>query len=126
MGRGDLGLTDAEFGSLTPALVYRLHRKWLERCDREDRRWGVLYTILANAHRDTEAQKTPFELSDFFRPVVGKSEPDKPSKRVGGTRTKAVWQMTPEEQEELLQQNLFMAQSFAAACGPVKNRKRLS
>lgn len=71
-----------------------------------------MYCMYANAHRDEKKRTTPFDVEDF---LPGSPKP----KTVGGSRTKPVWKMTPEELEEFraTDASLAMARSYATAAG---------
>lgn len=86
--------------------MYRLHRKWLEREDRENRRWAVMYTMYANAHRDEKRKPFPFELDDFFHSSL---ESSNGHHRENDIPDLPIWLLTPEQAEARNNQNCAMA-----------------
>lgn len=65
MGRYDLGLSDEEFGRLTPERYEALLGRWRVKQRREDARAALIASILANAYRDSEARPDPWRIDDF-------------------------------------------------------------
>lgn len=61
----ELGLQPAYFWSLLPVHFDRLCRAHRARERRADRRFGLMASIFANAHRDRKIRPTPFTIEDF-------------------------------------------------------------
>jgi len=59
-------MTGAELERLGPAELRELQDAWMERERRLDWRAGVVASIMANAHRDSESCPAPFHPADFF------------------------------------------------------------
>ena len=62
----DLGLTSDAFWALTPAQFQLLWRRHLAREERQDRRFSLLATLYANAHRDEKRRPMPYTIEDFL------------------------------------------------------------
>lgn len=61
-----LGLTEAQFWEYTPRHVLTLWHYHIAAESRMDRRFAVLYTMYANAHRDDKKHPKPFAIEDFL------------------------------------------------------------
>jgi hypothetical protein len=52
-----------------------LNNQWLKKQEREDQRFAMLATIIANAFRDPRAKQTPFVIEDFMPRQVSEEQP---------------------------------------------------
>ena len=59
----DLGLTDSQLWAMTPRHYDALLQRFLDRQERDNKRFGLLAMLYANVHRK-DGQK-PFSLDDF-------------------------------------------------------------
>ena len=66
MGLYDLGLTVADLGAMTPRFLWALRERFLDKEEREDRRFGWLFTMYYNANRGKDAMARNVE--DFMPP----------------------------------------------------------
>jgi hypothetical protein len=69
--RARLGITSAEFWTLTPRELQWLIDAWDDGQRAEDRRTATICMVLANCNRSAEHKPTPFTVADFMPVRVG-------------------------------------------------------